>query len=1121
MSPWALLAAVGAYAAILVWIAWSADRRPRSRGGTLSGVIYALSLAIFSTSYYGAVGTAARSGWQYVNVFLGPTLAATLLFPLWVKVATAAKRVNAGSIADFLAARYGRSRALGVLVTIVAVVGSLPTLGLQLRSLSTTWARLTGAGPQGALADGNLLVAGVFLAGFAILFGARRAELTVHNRGLVEAAAFGAVVKLGGFIAAGIIAISLLVRVPNSIPVSLGLLAAPPELDARLIVMTSLSALALFCVPRQFHMGFVELKDLDQVREVHRTLPIYFLLMMVFVVPVAAAAVLATPNSHPDLLILSLPLTISGWPLVLAVFLGGLAASTAVVVVEAVALSAMISNELVLPLAAGRQLRAKAGHRDFSSSILLVRRLTILGIMVMAWLYCRQANTGMVAMGAAGVIAAAQFAPALIAAVAWRRGTAAGAIAGLAAGFVVWLYALVLPPLGWIETPLWMGQGDPMVVAALWSLGLNTVLFVTVSLFSPMSLAEGVQAELFLGQNPPASSGGRAGLAGRVEDLRDLAVRFLGAEAAHRSFSDISGDLGQPLRDGDPITPLLAREVERRLAGAIGSSSAQGVIAAALSGGSRGPEEVRRLLDEAAQAVQFSRELLQSALDNVEQGISVIDSDLRLLAWNARYLELFEFPPGFIHVGKPIGEVIKFNALRGEWVAGDPEEHIARRLRNLRRRTPHIYERERRGGMVLRCVGAPMPGGRYITTFTDITEHRRREDGLAAAARALEEANQSLERRVDARTADLRVAIDKAEAANASKSRFLAAASHDLLQPLHAARLFVAALAEEEGGGESEVRRLATQADRSIAAADGLLRALLNLAKLEAGKVQPTVRPVALKALLDDLHRQFLPIALEKGLELRTLSTKAWVRSDAHLLRSMLQNLIGNAIAYTPNGSVLVGVRRRCEKLRIEVWDTGPGIPENARESIFRDFWRGESAAGASGVGLGLAIVDRVAALLDHPLDLKSVEGRGSMFAVTVPRAAAKLMQEAGPKRAGALGGLRILCVDDEQPILDSVQALVGRWGGVVDTARSYDEALALGESWSAALIDYHIGADRTGLELISTLGARLGRVALVTADTNEQMLASARAAGVAVLNKPLQPAVLRTFLMSAPEAAD
>jgi CheY-like chemotaxis protein len=360
------------------------------------------------------------------------------------------------------------------------------------------------------------------------------------------------------------------------------------------------------------------------------------------------------------------------------------------------------------------------------------------------------------------------------------------------------------------------------------------------------------------------------------------------------------------------------------------------------------------------------------------------------------------------------------------------------------------------------------------------------------------------------------VAIAEAKAANASKSRFLAAASHDLLQPLHAARLFVAALGEEQEGDDAETRRLANQADRSIAAADGLLRALLNLAKLEAGKVQPAVRPIPLGPLLDDLHREFLPIAADKGLRLRLAPTKAWVKSDRDLLRSLLQNLIGNALAYTAEGSVVVGVRRDGAMLRVEVWDTGPGVPDHAREAIFKDFSRGESAIGTSGMGLGLAIVERVANLLGHPVALRSTVGRGSVFSVAMPRAKARPAAQVSPRRSGALGGLRVLCVDDEQPILDSMDALVTRWGGVVDTARSFEEAEALEPGWNAALIDYHLGSERTGLDLIERLGGSLGHVALVTAETNEDLLASARAAGVAILHKPLQPAVLRTFLSGA-----
>lgn len=1119
MSAWLVIVVVAAYMAALFNVAWRGDRRsagpaqPRRRA-----VTYGLSLAVYCTSwtYFGAVGTAARSGWEYVTIYLGPVLAVTLLFPLWRRIATAAKRENVGSIADFVAARYGKSRVLGGLAAIVAVTGSLPYIALQLKSLATGWAVLT-AGPAGAAPPQNTVLAiAAALAGFAILFGARRADLTEHNRGLVQAIAFESLVKLVALLAAALLAVALLAG--GSVPLgsALGPLGAPPTLDARFLVMTLLSAAAVFCLPRQFHMGFVELADVADAREARRTFTLYLVLTTVAVVPIVAAGALLPPAyTNPDLFVLDLPLEFGGAPLTLFVFLGGFSAATAMVIVETVALSAMVSNELILPIAAKRSWREAGRRADFGRTILIVRRVAIVAVLLLAWLYflAMDHSEALASIGLTAFAALAQLAPILMGAVLWKRGTAAGAIAGLSAGFATWIYSIALPQLGFLDPPGWMGRGDPLVVGVLWSLTLNATLFIGVSLATRPRLIERIQAAAFVEDAEFLAEAPGHGLGARVADLRDLVARFMGEAAAERAFADLSRELGRPLRDHEPVDATLARAVERRLAGAVGATSARGVIAAALSEGARGPDDITRLLDEAAQAIQFNRELLQATLDNMSQAVSVVDADLRLIAWNTPYLKLFRFPSGFIHVGKPIAEVIRLNAERGECGPGGIEAHVERRLEHLKRRTPHTFERLRPDGRVIRSVGAPMPGGGYVTTYTDITEDKRQQASLETTAAALEEVNERLEARVEERTRELAAAKAQAEAATASKTRFLAAASHDLLQPLHAARIFVAALGEDLRGGDPEAQALARDADRAIATADGLLRALLNLSKLEAGGVKPTVRPVSVAALFGELEREFAPVAAEKGLCLGVRPCGDWVRSDRDLLRSMLQNLISNAVRYTERGGILVAARRRGGSLRFEVWDTGHGIPEESREAIFHEFIRLGGGSG-QGIGLGLAIVDRLGRLLDHSVDVRSVVGRGSVFAVTTPLARAPERPAAVPEgSARALTGLRVLCVDNEEAILRSLTALLRRWGARVDTALSSQAVDELEGPWDAALVDYHLREAETGLDLIARLGPVLGRTALVTAESDTQVRDAARRLGVTVVAKPVQPGALKAFL--------
>jgi signal transduction histidine kinase len=879
------------------------------------------------------------------------------------------------------------------------------------------------------------------------------------------------------------------------------------------------ATLAIFCLPRQFHVAFVEGGDPAQVRRARWIFPLYLILTTLAVLPLVAAGGLFRPETNPDLLVLALPFGAGQSLLTAVVFVGGFSAATAMVIVEAVALSAMVSNNLVLPLmGAGR--RRGAAQPDMARALLNIRRLAIVALLLLAWLYylAMDRSSGLAAIGLVSFAALAQLAPSLFGAVLWRGGRASGALAGLAAGMTVWAVMLAAPQLApgfGLNVPAMLGLEDPFAAGVFLSLTLNLGVFVLVSRARPPRLIDRVQARAFVDRLGPDWLEGRGGSAGAsVGDLRALVARFIGDERAERAFAAWARETDVRLKDADPADAALARAAERMLAGAVGAAAARRVLAAALAAGGRAPEDVVRMLDEASQAVQFNRDLLQTTLDNIDQGVSVVDEDLRLTAWNRRYVEMFGLPAGFVHVGLPVAAVYRLNAERGE--AGVPDHEIdawvERRLEALARRIPHDHEREQPDGRILRSSGAPIPGGGYATSYTDITALRR-------AARELEEANERLEARVADRTERLEEARRQAEDATASKTRFLAAASHDLLQPLHAARLFIAALREDADLAGSPARGLATNADRAIDSAHRLLTALLNLSKLEAGGVQPAVAPLALGGLFDELAREFAPVARAKGLTLTVAPSSLWIASDRDLLRSMLQNLIANAIRYTDRGRVLIGARRNGERVQILVSDTGRGIAEADRQAVFGEFVRLPGApVDEPGAGLGLAIVQKLSDLLRHPLSLASRVGRGTTFRVAVPRAAARPEPEImSDDRRLPLAGLRVLCVDNEPAILDALTALLDRWGAQAVTARSVAEARAADGPFDAALVDLHLGDDEPdGLAAVDALRARgVRRIALVTADTRDGLKEKAAAAGAVLLPKPVKPAALKAFLRS------
>lgn len=1124
MFSLATLALTAFYMAALFGIAWWYERpQIKARRGMLGPSLYALSLAIYCTSwtYYGAVGTAARDGWEYLPIYVGPILGLTLLLPLWRRIASAARRENVGSMADFISSRYGKSPALGAAVAGVAILGSVPYIALQLKSLSMAGEMITAGTPVAGSESLTVLVMAAVLAGFAILFGARRPDLTEHNRGLIQAIGIESIVKLAALLAVAVFAVVLLAASPSrqAAADSLGQLGTWPHIDARFMAITLVATLAIFCLPRQFHVAFVEGGDPAQVRRARWIFPLYLILTTLAVLPLVAAGGLFRPETNPDLLVLALPFGAGQSLLTAVVFVGGFSAATAMVIVEAVALSAMVSNNLVLPLmGAGR--RGGAAQPDMARTLLNIRRLAIVGLLLLAWLYylAMDRSSGLAAIGLVSFAALAQLAPSLFGAVLWRGGRASGALAGLAAGMAVWAVMLAAPQLApgfGLNVPAMLGLEDPFAAGVFLSLSLNLGVFVLVSRARPPRPSS---------QSGPSRStkarawtrsirrGGSAGAS--VGDLRALVARFIGDERAERAFAAWARETDVRLKDADPADAALARAAERMLAGAVGAAAARRVLAAALAAGGRAPEDVVRMLDEASQAVQFNRDLLQTTLDNIDQGVSVVDEDLRLTAWNRRYVEMFGLPAGFVHVGLPIAAVYRLNAERGE--AGVPDHEIdawvERRLEALARRIPHDHEREQPDGRILRSSGAPIPGGGYATSYTDITALRR-------AARELEEANERLEARVADRTERLEEARRAAEDATASKTRFLAAASHDLLQPLHAARLFIAALREDADLAGSPARGLATNADRAIDSAHRLLTALLNLSKLEAGGVRPAVAPLALGGLFDELAREFAPLARAKGLTLKVAPSALWIASDRDLLRSMLQNLVANAIRYTDRGRVLIGARRDGERVQILVSDTGRGIAEADRQAVFGEFVRLPGApVDEPGAGLGLAIVQKLSDLLGHPLSLASRVGRGTTFRVAVPRAAARSEPEImSDDRRLPLAGLRVLCVDNEPAILDALTALLDRWGAQAVTARSVADARAAVGPFDAALVDLHLGDDEPdGLAAVDWLRARgVRRIALVTADTRDGLKEKATAAGAVLLPKPVKPAALKAFLRS------
>ncbi|MDB5972670.1 MAG: histidine kinase [Hydrocarboniphaga sp.] len=540
----------------------------------------------------------------------------------------------------------------------------------------------------------------------------------------------------------------------------------------------------------------------------------------------------------------------------------------------------------------------------------------------------------------------------------------------------------------------------------------------------------------------------------------------------------------------------------------------------------------RRSRDELEQMVRQHAEAMRSAedgivlaaerasvgqrqsLEHLPQGVGVIDAELRLSAWNRRYVDIFRYPPELMKIGRPIEDLLRYNARRGLLGSGDIEEAVQRRLDHLRTGKPHMFEREWADGTVLEIRGNPLPGGGFVTSYADITAYKN-------TARDLRTLAGSLEKRVDERTQDLDAARREAERANKSKSSFVAAAVHDLLQPLNAARMYTSALRERLRNADDA--QLADNVDEALAAQDDILASLLDISRLESGAIRTEIRDLSLQRMFDALLREFAPMAESRGLQLRQARTRAAIRSDEALLRRILQNFLSNALRYTDRGGVLIGARRVSnDSVRIEVWDSGCGIAEHQQTLIFEEFQRLDGGARRHdrGAGLGLAIVQRIAQRLAHRITLRSRVGRGSMFAVEVPRGDAAKVQPASRASAepgSALQNRRIWCIDDDARVREATRTLLEAWGCAVTLAGSMEEALVLAASRpppELVLLDYRLGAG-TGAELMPKLFERWRQRPPVIVISAERETASQAASenGWGFLPKPVKPAALRALM--------
>lgn len=1172
VPSWLALGAALIYISALFWIASYGDRRALSAPvRPPRPTLYALALAIYCTSwtFFGSVGLAAVSGLNFLTIYIGPILILTLGAPLLRHIIALSKAERITSVADFLSARYGKNERVAALAALIAVVGVIPYIALQLKAVSSSVALFVEApivplNPT-FVADIAFLVA-MAMAAFAVLFGTRTVDTSEHQDGLMLAVATESVVKLVAFIVVGFFVTFIMFDGFGDLFTQAAAVGALDVVTGSInggsfIAMTLLSAFAVILLPRQFHILVVENNHPSELSRARWLFPAYLLAINVFVVPIALAGqVLLNGQVEPDTYVLQLPMSVDAGAITLIGFIGGLSAATAMVIVASVALSIMISNDLIMPFIVRR--RAEGAPEELGRLVLYIRRVAIFAILLLSYLYYRAA-AGTAALAEIGLLsfaAIAQMAPAFFIGLIWKRGTARGAVAGMLAGLCVWAFTLLVPNL--IEAGALPGDllvdglfgiallhperlfgldFEPLTHGVFWSLVANIAAYFIVSIARQPEAIERLQAQVFVPTDltpTPALRMSRTRVT--FAELQGVVARYLGEQRTDRSFQRFARERGEPIKNQGEADVHALRFAEQLLASAIGAASSRLVMTLMLRRHQTSSREAMKLLDEASSAIQYNRDLLQTALDQVRQGISVFDRDLNLICWNRQFRDLLNLPAEFGQVGTSLHTILRHNAERGAFGKGSPSGQVAERVERMVVDMSTFTDTLHPSGLVLEVRTNPMPDGGIVTTYTDITDRER-------AAEELAQINEELEQRVRERTEELtrvnqelELARQVAENANISKTRFLAAASHDILQPLNAARLYASTLNETEM--PPDATKYAANIDRSLEAVEDILGALLDISRLDAGAMKPEPTVFAVQELFEQLQVEFGPAAAEKELDLRFVKTSVMVRSDRKLLKRLLQNLVSNGVKYTRSGGVVVGLRRDGKGYRAAVYDTGIGMGRREQRQVFDEFKRlDDGARTAGGLGLGLSIVDRIAGVLGLSVSIASQPGSGSCFSVTIPHvarasvdAAMAIQSKAGsrPSRAhqADLTGVIVCCIDNEPTILEGMRGLLSRWSAVAvtgATAADVGKALqAQGVEPEMVLADYHLD-EGTGIEAVKQLRWKFGAslpAALVTADRSPEMQERAQAAGIAILNKPVKPAALRAMVAqfrTVPEAAE
>jgi Na+/proline symporter/signal transduction histidine kinase len=975
---WLLFIVILGYLSILFLAAYYADKRKKAgRSIVTNPYVYSLSMAVYCTSwtFYGSVGKAATSGLSFLTIYLGPTLMASLWWIFLRKIINVAKKHRITTISDFIGSRYGNSLFLSALVTVVAVVGITPYLGLQIKAIMSTFTILSGE-VKGTAAAGWFIT--LVLGVFAIIFGARRLDSSERHEGLIFAIAFESIVKLIAFLMVGVFVtyglfhgfFDIFDRIKDSPYRELLYLGHGSSVSyGEWAALLFLSMMAIMFLPRQFHVSVVENSDVSHLSKAMWLFPLYLFLINVFVMPVAFGGLLLGGNqANADNFMLTIPLGNGKTFLALVAFIGGFSAATGMIIVESLALSTMAMNNLVMPA-----IYRFNEMRGFPAIILNLKRIIILGCVFLGYFFAISIGEfyTLVDIGLKSFEAVTIFAPAIILGLYWKRGNKLGATAGIFGGFVIWCYTLLVPAM--IKAGVFEKKGiilqiinsdlfNPTALFGLkgldrwshslfWGLSINLFLYVGISIFTKQNAEEERQALMVVESYSP-----KILLSGSTYDIRrvqDLLEQYIGRREAREvveSFAARHGIRGESLSEEDFI--LLRNEAERVLSGAVGSAIATIIFEDKLTLTERERKELSNSIKQMTDTLRFSRQELAEAnrnlaylkdfseniIESASVGIATVDSALAVKYWNREMEAITDIRKQEAFNRSIVGLL--------PWLTGDI--FVQGRQHEVTIETPAYRS--------IKMNLSPLkdPSGGYVVIIEDITEKRKMEEQLVQASKL------------------------------ASLGKLTAGISHEIGNPLASISSLVQelrVLATEPGQeGDFTVDSLKT-INSHIERIAKIVRSLGDFARISTReKTTCNIAEILDRTIgLVKYDKRFKNIQLTAQIDdIRP------VVINPDQMQQVFLNMMLNALDAMPDGGRLtVSVRMKRGSVEIVFSDTGGGIEDGVIDRVFDPFFTTKPLG--KGTGLGLSICYGIIREHNGSISVKSRKGQGAVFTIRLP----------------------------------------------------------------------------------------------------------------------------------------